>query len=82
MLRDVYSGHLRLYGEHVNTCLVANNYASSLIDLRRFEEAKGVLRETIPMAQRVTGANHAVTFKILSIEYNHASVLHVCGTYM
>ena len=61
---DVYSGHLRLYGEHVNTCLVANNYASSLIDLRRFEEAKGVLRETIPMAQRVTGANHAVTLKI------------------
>ena len=65
MQQDVYSGYLKLYGnEHRETCLVAENYALCLLQLRRFKEAKRVLRETIPAAQRVIGANHAVTLKI------------------
>ena len=65
MQRDVYSGYLKLYGEeHRDTFLVAENYAWNLVDLRRFKEAKRVLRKTIPVAQRVIGANHAVTLKI------------------
>ena len=54
--RDVYSGLSELQGEeHEDTLRAANNYASSLRDLRRFEEAKvtaAVLRKTMPVAQR------------------------------
>ena len=54
MKRDVYSGRLKLNGEeHENTLTAANNYASSLIRLRRFKEAKSLLRRQIPVALRV-----------------------------
>ena len=63
--QDVYSGYLKLYGnEHRGTCLIAENYALTLMDLGRFKEAKRVMRQTIPAAQRVIGANHVVTLKI------------------
>ena len=65
MQRDVYSGYLKHYGnEHRETCLIAENYALTLMDLGRFKEAKRVLRKTLPAAQRVIGANHVVTLKI------------------
>ena len=41
--------------EHANTLQAANNYASSLILLKRFREAKTVFRKTIPIARRVLG---------------------------
>ena len=45
MQRDVYSGYLKHYGnEHRETCLIAENYALTLMDLGRFKEAKRVLR--------------------------------------
>ena len=54
--RDVYSGRLELNGEeHEKTLLVANNYAASLKELGRFEEARSLLRKTIPVARRVLG---------------------------
>ena len=62
--RDVYSGSLKLHGEeHADTLRAANNYAGTLRDLRRFEEAKALLRKTIPVAQRVLGSNE-ITLKM------------------
>ena len=52
--RDVYSESLKLNGEeHERTLLAANNYASSLKKLKRFEEAKALLRKTMPVARHV-----------------------------
>jgi len=54
--RDVYSGRLELNGEeHEETLLAANNYANTLGDLQRYEEAKALLRKMIPVAPRVLG---------------------------
>ena len=57
--QHVYSGRLKLDGrEHGKTILAANNYAVSLLTLERFEEARSLLRKTIPVARRVLGENH------------------------
>ena len=65
MRRDVYSGRLKLNGEeHGNTLIAANNYASSLTHLKHFEEAKSLLRKTIPVARRVLGENHESTLRV------------------
>jgi len=42
----------------------ANNYAGTLRDLRRYEEAKALLRKTIPVARRVLSENNDVTLKM------------------
>ena len=39
----------------------ANNYANTLLELRRFEEAKALLRKTVPVARRVIGENDGIT---------------------
>ena len=63
--RDVYFGNLRLEGaEHEGTLIEANNYASSLVKLERFEEAKALLRRTIPVALRVVGDSEDLTLKM------------------
>ena len=36
----------------------------SLVDLQRFEEAKAVLRRTVPVARRVMGEGHDLTLKM------------------
>ena len=41
--------------QHRDTLGAANNYALSLIGLERFEEAKSLLRKTVPVARRVLG---------------------------
>ena len=72
--RDVYYGYVKLLGEeHEETLLVAENYALSLIDLRRFEEAKALLRKTILVAQRVQGKTDARTLKL---QATHATALY------
>ena len=38
--------------------------AGSLIDLQRFEEAKTLLRKTIPVARRVLGESNETTLKM------------------
>ena len=66
MRQKVYSGRLKLNGEtHVETLGAANNYASSLNGLRRFAEARSLMRKTMPVAQRVLGKLHEITIKML-----------------
>jgi hypothetical protein len=63
--RDVYSGTLRLHGEeHNSTLLAAQNFALSLVTLRRFEEAKSLLRKLIPVARRVMGKSTHATLRM------------------
>jgi len=62
---DVYSGRLKLNGkEHEDTVGAALNYASSLIDLKRFKQAKSLLRKTTPVARRVLGESNELTLKM------------------
>ncbi len=65
MERDVYSGRLKLNGEeHKETLIASFNCASSLMTLKRFKEAKLLLRKTIPVARRVLGESHLLTLKM------------------
>ena len=67
MRQDVYSGYLKTKGElHIVTLREAFNYASGLVDLKRFKEAKSLLRKTIPVARSVLGDNHRLTFRMRS----------------
>ena len=73
--RDVYSGRLRLQGEQNEvTILAANNYASTLKLLERFEEARSLLRRTIPVARHVLGDGHDVT---LSLRTNYGIAIYL-----
>ena len=66
--QDVYSGCLRRNGEeHYDTLIAANNYAVSLIDLQRFEEAKSLLRKSTPVARRLLGDSYDTTLRTRSI---------------
>ena len=65
MRHEVYSGHLNRNGEeHYDTLREAYNYALSLIDLQRFEEARSLMRKRIPLARRVLGASHEITIRM------------------
>jgi hypothetical protein len=65
MHREVYSGRLKLFGEeHEETLIAANNYAVTLLELRRFGEAKALLRKTMPVAQRVLGESCLLMLKM------------------
>ena len=77
--RDVYSGMLKIKGgEHEKTLLFASNYVKSLIDLRRFEEAKSLLHKTIPVARRVLGEDHLQT---LELRWGYGAALRTaCAT--
>ena len=66
--QDVYSGTIKLNGEnHPDTLQTANNYASSLMNLKRFEEAKSLLSKNVPVARRVLGESHELTLKMRSV---------------
>ena len=78
MRRDVYSGCLKLYGEEDSSTLrAANNYAAtlklSLKDLDRFEEARSLLRKTLPVARRALGENDETT---LMMRWTYATALY------
>ncbi len=74
LIRDVFSGHLKLEGEEsVTTISSANNYAVSLKNLKRFEEAKSLLRKTIPVTLRICGENDHLTLGMMGL---YASVLY------
>ena len=73
--RDVYTGFSRLFGEeHANTLREANNYAASLNELKRFEEAKTVFRKVLPVARRVLGESNQITLTMRKI---HAETLYM-----
>jgi len=63
--RDVYFGCLRLNGEeHEATIIEALNYAMTLASLQRFEEARSLLRKTIPVVRRSRGENSENTLRM------------------
>ena len=65
MRRDTYSGTLNIEGEESrNTQLEALNYANVLLRLKRFEEAKSLLRKTMPVARRVLRDSHELTLRM------------------
>ena len=45
----------------------ANNYSLLLLNLKRFEEAKAFMRNTIPMARRVLGEGHDLPLTMQSL---------------
>ena len=66
--RDVYSGRLKLFGiENEETLRAANNYATSLVALERYQETKTLLQRTMSVARRVLGENDKLTLKMRSI---------------
>ena len=68
MRREVYSGWLKLKGdEHPETLREALCYASALTHLNRHDEAKSLLRKTIPAARRVLGEEHVHTLTMRKI---------------
>ena len=71
--KDVYSGRLKLDGEE-DILNAANNYATSLAALKRFEEAKSLMRKTVPKARRVLGEAHEIT---LGMMQNYAMALYM-----
>ena len=73
MRQDVYSGRLKLNGEHLFTITAAICYASTLKDLNRYDEAKSLLCKYIPVARRVLGESHELTF---GIRRNYAVALY------
>jgi tetratricopeptide (TPR) repeat protein len=72
--QEVYSERLKLHGEeHEDTLREASNYASTLNDLQRYEEAKSLLRKTIPVARRVVGTSDRIT---LTTRWTYAMALY------
>ncbi len=59
--------HLTKLASIGKTITAANNYAVSLVKLRRFEEARSLQRRTIPVARRVLGETHRLTLKTRSM---------------
>ena len=58
----VYSGRVRLYGEEQEESLhEAHNLANLLVHLERFEEAKSLLCDSMPVARRVLGEGNLIT---------------------
>ena len=49
------------------------NYAASLVSLKRFEEAKSLLRKTVTVARRVLGESNGLT---LMMRHNYADSLY------
>jgi len=64
MRRAIYSGWLKLEEENHNTFREANNYASSLIELQHYAEARSLLRRTMPVARRALGENDESTLRM------------------
>ena len=56
---------MKLHGkEHKKTLHTANNYSILLASLKRFQEAKVLLREVIPVARRVLGDSDDITLRM------------------
>ena len=74
MRQEIYSASLKANGKlHEDTLVEAYNYANSLAHLDRFEEAKSLLRKTMPVARRVLGKGHEVT---LTMRWIYAQSLY------
>ena len=72
--QDVYYGRVKLDGEENATTLrAANNYAASLVDMKRLKEAKSLIRRTLPAVRRVFSDNDGTT---LRMRKNYARTLY------
>ena len=60
-------------GEGIDTLIAANKYATSLVELQHFEEARSLLKKTMPMARRVFGECHLET---LRLRWNYAQSIY------
>ena len=65
--REVYSVCSKVFGEHEHTLLAANNYASNLVTLKRFGEARSLMQKTMPVARRVLGDSHDYTLTMRKV---------------
>ena len=59
---------------HKETLVEVNNYATDLCELRRFDEAKSLLRKAIPVARRSLGDRNENT---LRLRWNYARALYL-----
>jgi hypothetical protein len=74
MDQDIYCGRVKLVGEEDESTLrAANNYAWRLCKVLHFEEAKALLRKTIPVVRRVLGESRDLT---LSMRWVYARALN------
>ncbi|CAH0373241.1 unnamed protein product [Pelagomonas calceolata] len=65
--QEVYSGTLKLHGEERReTLIAANNYATSLGNLERWQEVNTLMRDAISVARRVLGENDEMTLRMRS----------------
>ena len=64
MQRDVYSGRLKLYGEEHRDPPSSQQLRVDPCHSTRFEEAKSLLRKTMPVARRVLGESNDLTLKM------------------
>ena len=64
----MYSGWLKFNGEeHENTLRSATNYARYFTSLGRFEEARSLLRKTLPVARRVTRDTSDISIRMRTL---------------
>jgi len=74
MKRDVYTASLKILGEECEGTLQrANSYAVCLTDLQHYEEARTLLRKTMPGARRVLGESHQL---VLMMRCNYGVALY------
>ena len=64
MQREVYAAGLTLNLDPADKAIDASNLAAYLVAAREFEEAKSLLRKTIPMTLQDLGSNHSTTLDI------------------
>ena len=57
----------------IETLVAANNYALLLNQIKRFQEAKSLLRKVMPVARRVLGENDETT---LRMRWNYGEALY------
>ena len=57
----------------VVTLVAANNYAASLTELERLEEANSLMRKMMPVARRILGESHDLT---LRMRWSYAEALY------
>ena len=73
MKRDVYSGRVKKDGEEHNIPSYQPTTIRRPLCLERFEEAKSLLRKTMPVARRVLGDNDENT---LRLRWSYAKALY------
>jgi len=72
--QEVYSGNLKLYGaEHRETLREASNFAATLLELKRYQECRSLMRKSIPVARRVLGESNGIT---LAMQLHSAVALY------